>query len=228
MNVCHDCSISVIMACYNGKKYLAEAIAGLRAQETELEILVVDDASTDGSAQLARDLGVTVRTIPHSGQAAARNAGLSLACGRFILFHDQDDVLHPCILPRMLEVLHSMPESPAVMAQARDFLSPDLDNEDRVRLRPRENPYFGYLGATLFRKEVLDAVGGFSETLKAGEAADLLFRIQATGRVVTHVPFIAIQRRIHGSNASRTMRGQQFKEYAGSLRAHLRQEIIPR
>lgn len=220
--------ISVIIACYNGKKYLAEAIAGLRAQETALEILVVDDASADGSAQLARDLGVTVRTMPHSGQAVARNAGLSLACGRFILFHDQDDVLHPYVLPRMLEVLHSMPESPAVMAQAQDFLSPDLGHEDRVRLRPRENPYFGYLGATLFRKEVLDAVGGFSETLKAGEAADLLFRIQATGRVVTHVPFIAIQRRIHGNNASRTMRGQQFKEYAGSLRAHLRQEIIPR
>lgn len=220
--------ISVIIACYNGRKYLAEAISGLREQGIGLEILVVDDASTDGSAQLARDLGVMVRTIPHSGQAAARNTGLSLACGRFILFHDQDDVLHPCILPRMLGVFHSMPEIPAVMAQAQDFFSPDLGNEERIRLRSRENPYFGYLGATLFRKEVLDAVGGFSETLKAGEAADLLFRIQETGRVVTHVPFIAIQRRIHGSNASRIMRGQQFKEYACSLRTHLRQGINPR
>lgn len=213
--------LSVIMACYNGAPYLAEAIGGLRLQKVKLEILVMDDASTDGTPELARSLGATVHCLPHSGQARARNFGLALAKGHFIMFHDQDDVLHPDSLPRMLGALREAPALPAVMAQAQDFLSPELAGEERARLRPRQAPYFGYLGATLFRKEALLALGGFSETLRAGEAADLLLRIQASGPAPGRLPFVAMRRRLHGNNASRLMRGQQFAEYASSLRKRL-------
>lgn len=209
------------MACYNGAPYLAEAIGGLRLQKVELEILVMDDASTDDSPKVARSLGATVHCIPHSGQARARNFGLALAKGHFIMFHDQDDVLHPASLPRMLEALSRGPALAAVMAQAQDFLSLELAEEERARLRPRQAPYFGYLGATLFRKEALLAVGGFSEALKAGEAADLLLRIQSLGPGPGRLPFVAMRRRIHGNNASRLMREQQFAEYASSLRKRL-------
>lgn len=223
MNMSPEAPLSIIMACYNGRPYLAEAFAGLAAQGLELELLVIDDASTDGSPELARALGATVRTIPHSGQAAARNLGLAVAAGDYIMFHDQDDVLEPESLPRMLAALRADPGLPAVMAQARDFLSPDLDSAERSRLRPRREPYFGYLGATLFRMQALTAVDGFSEALKAGEAADLLLRIQTEVRAPLRLPFVAMRRRIHGNNASRLMRGQQFAEYAASLRKHLPQ-----
>lgn len=208
------------MACYNGSNYLAEAIGGLYSQELLIEILVMDDASTDGSARLAKQLGATVHTIPHSGQAVARNLGLPMAMGEFILFHDQDDVLLPEVLPKMVAALRAAPPVAAVMAQARDFLSPELDSAERARLRPRAEPYFGYLGATLFRKDALVAAGGFSETLKAGEAADLLLRLQASGPGPLRLPIVAMRRRIHKNNASRLMREQQFTEYAASLRNH--------
>lgn len=216
-----DMPVSIIMACYNGANYLAEAFAGLRAQGPGLEVLVIDDASTDASPELARSLGASVHCIPHSGQARARNFGLALAQGHFIMFHDQDDVLHPDSLPRMLGALSEAPALPAVMAQAQDFLSPELSGGECARLRPRQAPYFGYLGATLFRKEALLALGGFSEALRAGEAADLLLRIQASGPAPGRLPFVAMRRRIHGNNASRLMRGQQFAEYASSLRKRL-------
>ena len=213
--------LSVIMASYNGANYLAEAFAGLHAQGPGLEILVIDDSSTDDSPMVARSLGATVHCIPHSGQARARNYGLALAKGNFIMFHDQDDVLHADSLPRMLGAMSEMPELPAVLAQAQDFLSPELAMTERHRLRPHQTPYFGYLGATLFRKETLLAVGGFSEALRAGEAADLMLRIQNSGTAPGRLSFVAMRRRIHGNNASRLMRGQQFAEYASSLRKRL-------
>lgn len=213
-------TLSAIMACYNGSSYLAEAIGALRSQGIGLEILVIDDASTDGSAELAQQLGATVCTIPHRGQAVARNIGLAMAAGDSVIFHDQDDVLQPEILPRMLRALQAAPDVSAVMAQAQDFLSPDLDSAECARLRLRNEPYFGYLGATLFRKEALLAIGGFSETLKAGEATDLLLRILASGPAPLRLPLVAMRRRIHKNNASRLMRRQQFTEYAASLRNH--------
>lgn len=213
--------VSVIIACYNGAKYLAEAVHGLHAQDIPLEIIVVDDASTDGSAQLAADLGCTVAVVRHGGQAAARNVGLSLSRGNVVMFHDQDDVLRPKVLHKMLAPLREEPCVAVVMAQAMDFLSPDLDVEDVARLVPRLNPYFGFLGATMFRKDVLDDVGGLSEALKAGEAADLLFRVRDAGHVVRQLPFVAMDRRLHAHNTSRLMRPVQFRDYASTLRRHL-------
>lgn len=213
--------LSVIIACYNGKKYLSNAIEGIQRQNIPLEIIVVDDSSTDNSAELAADLGCTVRTIPHSGQSAARNVGLGMAQGEFIMFHDQDDVLQPDSAPRMMEIMRTDSSISAVMAQAKDFLSPELDTREQSTLLPRAEPYFGFLGATLFRKNVFASVGNFSTTLKAGEAADLLLRIRAAGLVVQQTPFIAIRRRLHENNTGRQLRKTQFREYAASLRNHL-------
>lgn len=213
--------ISVIVACYNGEKYLIEAINGLRSQNFSLEILVMDDESVDTSVQIATILGCTVRTVPHGGQAAARNAGLRIARGQFIMFHDQDDVLCPGALRSMAEPLESNVTIAAVMAQTVDFLSPELDDDERRKLSPRPEPYFGFLGATLFRKETLAALGGCSESLKAGEAADLLFRLQTAGHIVRHLPVTVMKRRLHTRNTSRLMRQTQFRDYASVLRGHL-------
>lgn len=80
---------------------------------------------------------------------------------------------------------------------------------------------YSVLPRPFFRKTVFASVGNFSTTLKAGEAADLLLRIQAAGLVVKQAPFVAMRRRLHGGNTSRCLRQTQFREYAASLRNHL-------
>lgn len=211
--------ISVIIPCRNGTNYLAEAVAGIRGQDVAPEIIVVDDGSTDDTAGLARSLGCVVRAIPPSGQPRAKNIGLGLASGEFVLFHDHDDVLRPGALGRLLARLADDTSFCGVMAQAKDFVSPELDGAAAARLLPRDEPYFGFLGATLFRRDVFEACGGFSEEQLASDAVDMLARIQAAGQRMARELFIAMDRRLHLSNVGRT-RGQamQFKGYAASLR----------
>lgn len=121
--------ISVIIPCYNGSKYLPEAITSLRQQGMEIEIIVIDDGSTDGTAKIAKSLGCIVRTIPNSGAATARNTGLKLATGDFILFQDHDDLMKKGALANLLapfrrdifDIIGSFTES-LITGETVDFL----------------------------------------------------------------------------------------------------------
>lgn len=220
-----ELELSVIIPCRNGVNYLAEAVGGIRRQEVDAEILVVDDGSTDGTAELARSLGCIVHSIPPSGQPRAKNIGLGLAKGEFILFHDHDDVLRPGALGHLLARLRDDTSLAGVMAQAQDFVSPELDAQAAAGLLPRNAPYFGFLGATLFRRQVFELCDAFAEDHLASDAVDMLARIQAAGLVLLRDPVIAMDRRLHLSNVGRT-RGKimQFKGYAASLR-QLRERV---
>ena len=211
--------VSLIIAARNGTNYLAEAVAGISRQEVRVEVIVVDDGSTDSTAKLAASLGCTVHSIPPSGQPRAKNIGLGLAKGEFVLFHDHDDVLRPGALARLLATLKDDTSLAGVMAQAKDFVSPELDSAQASALAPRDEPYFGFLGATLFRRRIFDFSGVFAEDHLASDAVDMLARIQAAGLTLCRMPFIAMDRRLHLSNVGRT-RGKimQFKGYAASLR----------
>ena len=87
--------LSVIMPVYNGAEFLAEAVASIVAQAYQpLEIIVVDDGSTDETATIVQSLGGEIRYLYqfNQGPAAARNAGLALAQGDLIAFLDVDDL----------------------------------------------------------------------------------------------------------------------------------------
>lgn len=214
-----DVPVSVIIPVRNGTNYLAEAVAGIHRQDIATEIIVVDDGSTDGTAALASSLATNVHSIPPSGQPAAKNVGLRLARGEFVLFHDHDDVLRPEALGHLLARLRDDTSLAGVMAQAKDFVSPELDAEAAAGLLPRSEPYFGFLGATLFRKGIFEICGDFSEEHIASDAVDMLARIQAAGLVLLREPFVAMNRRLHLSNVGRTRgKAMQFKGYAACLR----------
>lgn len=213
--------LSVIIASYNGSNYLSNCINALHTQNINMEIIVIDDSSTDDSVKIAQNLGCIVHIIPHSGQATARNVGITLAQGNFIMFHDQDDILQPDILHYMIEKLSYDTSIAGVMGQAKDFISPELPLNSTINIIQRQNPYFGFLGATVFRKNILDTIGYFSTDLKAGEATDFLLRIKSSGLHLLYLPIVVINRRIHNTNTSRLLRKVQFKEYATSLRKQL-------
>ena len=101
--------VSVIVPVYNCERYLRECLDSVLAQtHTALELIVVDDGSTDGSAAIAdaaaaSDPRVRVFHGPNAGQAAARNLGLDIATGDYIAFVDADDTVHPCMLQTLLD-----------------------------------------------------------------------------------------------------------------------------
>ena len=187
--------ISVIIPCYNGSKYLPEAITSLRQQGMEIEIIVIDDGSTDGTAKIAKSLGCIVRTIPNSGAATARNTGLKLATGDFILFQDHDDLMKKGALANLLAPLKQNSSLSAVMGQAIDFISPDI------------SPF--------------DIIGSFTESLITGETVDFLMRLKESGLPTIKIETITVARRLHSNNTGRTMKKQEHKDYASLLRRKL-------
>src|SRR5258707_406376 len=106
-----DPMISVIVPCYNGGAFLEACIASVLAPGVACEIIVVDDGSTDDSASIARAYvhrwpdQLLVILQPNQGQAAARNTGLRLARGKYVVFLDVDDEYAPDFFAPALEVL---------------------------------------------------------------------------------------------------------------------------
>lgn len=212
--------LSIIIPCRNGVNYLAEAVDGINSQNMHTEIIVIDDGSNDETSKLAARLGCAIHSTPPIGQAHAKNIGLSLAKGEFVLFHDHDDVLRPGALPPLLKKLIEDTSLAGIMAQAKDFVSPELEEANAASLVPRQEPYYGFLGATLLRKQIFELCGNFAEEHMAGDTVDMLMRIQEAGLSILREPIIVMNRRLHLSNVGRSGKRKivQLKEYAASLR----------
>lgn len=217
--------ISVIIPCQNGTNYLKEAIDSVKRQEMNTEIIVVDDGSTDGTAHLAKQCGARVYSIAHSGLSAARNVGLKNAKGGFILFLDHDDVMSDNALKMLYDELVSDDALGYTQGKLVDFISPELPQDEKAKLKPRKEPYGGVLpGAFLFRKSVFEAMGGFDESLQTGQGVDFLLRCDNAnggGFKTKKLDFITTMRRLHTTNMGRTMQSQENKDYSAILRAKL-------
>jgi len=214
--------ISVIIPVKNGTNYLGEALESLRRQELNLEIIVVDDGSTDATAELAREAGCVVLRHPVSrGQVAGKNTGLSAAKGDFILFLDHDDKVRDGALRTMLEALQADPEASAVQAMVKDFRSPEIPDLPGILVRPE--PFYGlFTGAILIRREVFDKIGPFSENVHTGEIIEWFSRLEAQGMQVKKLDLVSTDRRIHQTNFGRTDRTEEMKNYAAVLRERLK------
>ena len=103
------CKISVIIPVYNAEPYIRQCLQSVIRQTCRnLEILVIDDGSTDRSAKICRELSLTDNRIQVYGQknggiSRARNHGLEIAAGEYIFFLDSDDAIHPLLLEEMME-----------------------------------------------------------------------------------------------------------------------------
>lgn len=214
--------ISVIIPVKNGTNYLGEALESLRRQNLNLEIIVVDDGSTDATAELAEKAGCVVLRHPVSrGQVAAKNTGIAAAKGGYILFLDHDDRVRDGALSTMLDALQAAPEASAVQAMVKDFRSPEIPDLPGILVRPE--PFYGlFTGAILIRREVFDRIGPFSENVHAGEIIEWFSRVEAIGGKVIKLDLVSTDRRIHQTNFGRTDRQEEMKNYAAVLRERLK------
>lgn len=197
--------VSVIVPVYNGESHVAEALRSVvRQQGPSLEVIAVDDGSTDGSADAIRSVpGVRYVLREHGGVATARNEGLRLAAGELIAFCDQDDRYAPGKLAAQYAFLEEHPNVACVMGRQQIFF------DDGVGRPPwlHEDTVYGDPGGVLllsglFRRSVFKTVGGFDPAIRGSDDFDLLMRAKAVGLRLEVLDRVVIYRRIHAGNAS--------------------------
>ena len=203
--------VSVIIPCYNHAEFLGEAIESvLRQNYRRFEIIVVDDGSTDGTAEVASGYpDVICITQQNRGLAASRNRGLSQSTGDYLVFLDADDRLLPGALEVGVRSLETRPECAFVYGRCR-WVSLDgalvpaplqfSIGEEPYRSLLERNCVWGCM-TVMFRRSVLEAVSGFNDSLASAEDYDLYLRIARKFPVYFHGAVVAEYRR-HGTNMS--------------------------
>jgi glycosyltransferase involved in cell wall biosynthesis len=188
--------VSVIIPTYNRSALLPRAIDSvLRQTHQSFEVLVVDDGSTDSTAEvLSQQSDPRVRYLPqleNMGAAAARNRGLREAAGRFIAFLDCDDEWMPQKLSRQLERFEELPEEYGLVYTAVEMAGereghrpgPPTHRGDIYVPLLHENVVYGGCSNVMLRRGVLVRCGYFDETLRAMEDYDYWLRIAQFYRV---------------------------------------------
>ena len=218
-----SCRVSTVIPCYNGEAYIADAVRSVLNQTyRDLEVIVVDDRSSDGSKDIVRSIGdPRVRLVEHDvnrGIAAARNTGIRHAQGEYIAFLDQDDFWHPEKLRKQVAVLDGDTTGEiGLVFTGREILSGGKKyrvRRDRRFPKPIETALrrdilaaflrrnFVWLVSVLVRRRCFDDVGFFSESITSG-VDDVEFCVRLVMKYrLAYIDEVLVTRREHGENYS--------------------------
>jgi hypothetical protein len=196
--------VSVIIPVFNGAAFLKDAVASLLAQHhPELEIIVVDDGSTDALDDAIDGLPIQVRVLrqANAGPAAARNLGLRAVSGDFIGFLDVDDLWPKDKLVAALDWLASHPECDVVTGQAQ-LLERLEDGSYQFVGNPADN-FPNYIGAALYRRRAFERAGTFDPLLRFGEDTDWFSNAERANVKVDRLDMVSLHVRRHADNSTR-------------------------
>ncbi len=203
-----DPLVSFIIPVYNGEKYLGGAIrSALNQSYGDVEVVVIDDGSTDGTREIIRSFSgsVVARYLPHQGVAAARNQGASIASGDLLSFLDADDLIAPEKTSDQWAMFQEQPTVDFSSCLARNFWSPDAPYMERDLRHPLAGaiaqPADFLVGSWMVRRELFDRVGGFDESLNYAEDLDFVMRCKESGANFDTLRKIRLFRRVHADNA---------------------------
>jgi len=213
---------SVIIPVFNGQAYLGEAIQSAQNQGVELEIIVVDDGSTDKTGEIARGLGeprLRYFRQDRMGPAAARNRGVALASGQLISFLDVDDVWLANKLRCQIASLQA-DEGDMIFAHIEEFISPDCEQElTGVRLA-RTNLCGPSATTLLIEAKNFERIGGFDISCKMGEFIEWYARAVDLGLRPKTIPKVLTRRRLHRANMTR-IDSSQATDYVFTMKTIL-------
>lgn len=200
--------VSVIIPVHNGERFLAEAIECVLNQKyAPLEIIVVDDGSTDDSARIAAAFGERLKYFyqPQQGPSAARNRGIERAQGEIIAFLDHDDLWAANSLRDQSAYLVAHPDIEIVQGLIVQIeQAPSASNPDEFVYQESSEPYqFINVGSALYRKHVFERVGGFDEEMRQGEDADWFLRAWEKDISKAVLPRVVLYYRRHEINRLR-------------------------
>jgi glycosyltransferase involved in cell wall biosynthesis len=222
-------SISVIVPVYNAERsdarYLFEALESVASQTyRDFEVVVVDDGSADGSAQIVEqfiaghpELTMTLLRKANGGQSSARNMGVEHAKGPWLAFLDQDDIWLPerlqVAIPFLTEDIDLVYTDADTMDENGEVLVHGMHSRvgagGKHPKRSVEDCIYGDCfvtpGVMTMRKDFFQRLGGFDERLSGYEDDDLFVRAAATGRI-DYVPISTLRWRFYSENFSRSRR----------------------
>lgn len=225
--------ISVVVPCFNAEKYIGIAIESVLAQRwPNLEIVVVDDGSSDGSVELIRERFPVVRLIQQTNQgvAAARNNGISHAKGDWIAFLDADDYWLPGKLQAQWEMLGKTPEARMAYtawqvwtctdpAPTRDYLAALAGSSNNTSLWSGASGWVYpdlllecvvWTSTVLAHRSVFEEVGQFDPQLRMGEDWDLWLRASRVTRIL-RVPAPYALYRMHPESITKSVPEVNFR-----------------
>ena len=196
--------VSVMIGVYNAAPYVGEAIESVLAQDYEpIELIVVDDGSTDGSGEVARSFAeVRVVRQENAGNGAARNRAVEEAQGTLYAFLDADDRFTPGKLNLQKAALDADPTLDMVFGHVREFLSPELDEATRATLRPPAPEPMPWTAPNLMlvRRASFERVGPFTAAVRVGVTVDWFARAAEAGLRYAVLPEVVLERRLHTQN----------------------------
>lgn len=202
--------VSIVIACYNCASFLGESIeSALQQTHRPIEVIVVDDGSSDSSAEIAQKYPVRFIRQENKGVSAARNSGLRAARGSEVLFLDADDRL----LPRAVEIgLRDLERHPECVMTVGDHrhIAEDGSWVANLKSAVNDDPYLMLLegktietvSAALYRRSILDLVGGFNSAFDFSEDYELYFRVARHSPISRHHSVVA-EYRLRDSGLSR-------------------------
>jgi len=222
--------VSVVIPVFNGAQFIAKAVASVRAQTVkDVEVLVVDDGSTDGTqtvlAELEKTQGIIWFQQDHAGPARSRNRGIEAARGEFIALLDCDDVWLPDKLEVQMAVLLAKPLV-GVVHTDYEVVSEDGTVEERVRARKSREPlvqafaggHVALPSTLLIRASVLRQVGALDPELYGSEDSEFAIRLYRA------TEFECVDRVL----VKKLQRGHGYRERAFDERTHWEKVLASR
>ncbi len=197
-------SISVIIPVYNGERVLPTALNSIFQQKhSSLEIIIVDDGSTDKTGEIARSFSEGIKYIyqENQGAAAARNHGFSISRSKIIGFLDADDMWASNNLSRQLPYFDDS-EVDLVMGQTQLVREVQIDDE-KIEFENLGEPILAPLmGSYIVKKSVFENIGLFNSDLRLSEDVDWFFRFRESGVKIITVPQVSLLYRRHENNTT--------------------------
>jgi glycosyltransferase involved in cell wall biosynthesis len=193
--------VSVLIAVHNGEKYLAEAVESVLGQTLPpVELLVIDDGSTDSTPEVCAAFGARLRYLrrPHEGVAASINAGILETREDLLSFLDADDLWPASKLEQQLLAINSSADTDMVFGRMEQFRSPELPEVFASVRHPLLDGYSR--GAMLIRRSAFARTGGFDARWRVGEFVDWYLRARDLGLREVMLPDLVLRRRLHANN----------------------------
>jgi glycosyltransferase involved in cell wall biosynthesis len=195
-------SVSIIIPCYNGERYIAEAVMSALSQSASAQVIVVDDGSTDNSRSILEQYSNQIVLVckENGGVSSARNKGIAHSESDYIVFLDADDVLTPHCIEDHLKVAIENPEVGLIYGS--NYIIDE--NGQQIGINPQSATFRtiqqvaeGQIPAPsqsmYLRKAVLEA-GCFDQTIAFGEDMDLILRIGVRYKIASHEQFVVSYR----------------------------------
>ncbi len=224
-------AVSVVMAVHNGQEYLREAVESVLLQTyTDLELIIVNDASTDKTGEILERIADERVTVIHlaenRGAAAALNLGIEQAKGDWIAIHDADDISYPNRIERQMRYLQDRPGTVAVGSfieciSGRDHIPPRylygleqiinrVQSSEEISEELYQTCHLTH-GTMLFSKKTFMELGQYDPNLKISYDYDLWTRLVTAGRI-EKIPEKLYKYRLHGGSLTKKNPLQNINE----------------